>query len=60
MENGFQGLEGQQMPDLNDDFVNLVSDRYIALYEQMTGSDFVKGSDDPASMIAAIEGALPS
>lgn len=59
MENGFQGLEGQQMPDLDNAFVNLVSNRYIALYERMTGTKFVKGSDDPNSMIRAIEDALP-
>lgn len=42
LENGFQGLEGQQMPDMPDEFVQLVSDRYIELYEKITGKSFVK------------------
>lgn len=40
MENGFQGKEGQQMPEMTDDFVNSVSERYIELYEQVTGEKF--------------------
>jgi len=42
IENGFQGLEGQTMPHMPDDFVELVSDRYIELYEKITGETFVK------------------
>ncbi len=41
MENGFQGLEGQQMPFMPDEFVQTVSSRYIELYEQIVGEDFV-------------------
>ncbi len=44
MANGFQGLQGQQMPNMPDEFVNKVTDRYIALYEQLTGSSFAKES----------------
>ena len=40
--NGFQGLEGQQMPEMPDAFVEQVSNRYIELYEQVTGKAFVK------------------
>ena len=40
MENGFQGREGQQMPEMTDAFVNSVSERYIELYEQVTGEKF--------------------
>lgn len=40
MENGFQGQDGQQMPEMTDDFVNSVSERYIELYEQVTGEKF--------------------
>ena len=40
MANGFQGKEGQQVPVMDDDFVNLVSERYIELYEQITGDKF--------------------
>jgi len=40
MENGFQGKEGQQMPEMTNAFVNSVSERYIELYEQVTGEKF--------------------
>lgn len=42
IENGFQGLEGQQMPFMPDEFVNTITDRYIELYEQITGKKFEK------------------
>jgi len=41
MENNFQGLEGQTMPFMPDDFVDLVSNRYIELYEKLTGLKFI-------------------
>lgn len=40
MENGFQGLDGQQMPFMPDEFVQTVSSRYIELYEMIVGSKF--------------------
>lgn len=40
IENGFQGLEGQRMPDMPDAFVEKVSERYIELFEQVTGRRF--------------------
>lgn len=40
MEQGFQGEEGQQMPAMPDEFVNQVSERYIELYEKITGKNF--------------------
>ncbi len=46
MAQGFQGLEGQTMPDMPDDFVETVSRRYIELYEQVTGKEFVKADTD--------------
>jgi phosphoribosylaminoimidazole-succinocarboxamide synthase len=46
MENGFQGKEGQQVPEMTDEFVKSVSDRYIELYEKVTGEKFVKADDD--------------
>ena len=55
MSKGFQGLEGQQMPVMDDAFVELVSNRYIHLYEQMTGKEFEKVSDDPQDIAQAIE-----
>lgn len=43
IENGFQGLEGQLQPEMNDEFIDLVTNRYIELYEHITGKQFVKG-----------------
>lgn len=42
MENDFQGLEGQTVPDMPAEFVNSVSNRYIELYEKITGETFIK------------------
>lgn len=42
MEQGFQGQEGQKMPGIPESFINQVSERYIELYEKITGSKFVK------------------
>ena len=46
MDNGFQGKEGQEMPIMPDDFVNEVSERYIELYEIITGKKFEKADTD--------------
>lgn len=40
MDNGFQGKEGQQVPEMTDDFVALVSSRYQELFERITGKSF--------------------
>jgi len=40
MENEFQGQEGQQIPNMSDDFINMVSNRYIELYEHIIGESF--------------------
>src|SRR5690606_24883010 len=59
MAKGFQGLEGQQMPEMDDDFVASVSQRYIRLYEQMTGQTFIPEPDiRDESLIARISRAL--
>jgi phosphoribosylaminoimidazole-succinocarboxamide synthase len=42
MENGFQGKEGQKVPEMTDEFVNEVSERYIELYEKITGETFIR------------------
>lgn len=42
IDNDFQGLEGQTMPEMPDSFVEVVTDRYIELYEKITGTPFVK------------------
>jgi phosphoribosylaminoimidazole-succinocarboxamide synthase len=40
--NGFQGKEGQTVPEMSEEFVNSVSDRYIELFENITGDKFEK------------------
>lgn len=42
IERGFQGKEGQQIPPMDENFVNSVSDRYIELFENITGKQFIK------------------
>ena len=42
IQNGFQGLEGQEVPFMSDDYIETVSERYIELYENITGETFVK------------------
>ncbi|RDK87397.1 phosphoribosylaminoimidazolesuccinocarboxamide synthase [Marinirhabdus gelatinilytica] len=42
IKNGFQGLEGQEVPEMSDDYINSVSERYIELYENITGEKFIK------------------
>jgi phosphoribosylaminoimidazole-succinocarboxamide synthase len=42
IENGFQGLEGQTMPEMPDSFVEVVTERYIELFERITGQPFEK------------------
>jgi phosphoribosylaminoimidazole-succinocarboxamide synthase len=45
--NNFQGKEGQVMPDISDEFVNQISERYILLYEEITGNKFIKENLSP-------------
>ena len=42
IQNGFQGKEGQQIPEMSDEYIESVSERYIELYEQITGETFIK------------------
>ena len=46
MDNGFQGKEGQQVPEMTDEIVTSISERYIELYEHITGEKFVKEDTD--------------
>lgn len=46
IENNFMGKEGQQVPTMSDEFVESVSNRYIHLYEKVTGKAFVKENTD--------------
>lgn len=43
ISNGFQGLQGQSVPEMSDEYIESVSDRYIELFENITGDKFVKG-----------------
>ena len=53
MDNGFQGQEGQQVPEMTDAYCESVSERYIELYEKIVGEKFVKA--DAANLAARIE-----
>ena len=46
IENGFMGQEGQQVPEMSDEYVNSVSERYIELYEHIVGKPFVKSDTE--------------
>lgn len=46
MANNFQGLDGQTMPEMPDSFVETITERYIELYERITGKTFVKAATD--------------
>ena len=46
IENGFQGKEGQQIPDMSDEKIIEISNRYIELFEQITGEIFIKANTD--------------
>ena len=46
IENGFQGLEGQKVPEMSSEKIEEISNRYIELYEQITGEKFEKADTD--------------
>jgi len=60
MDHGFQGLEGQTMPEMPDAFVKIVSDRYIDLYERLTGQSFDRRdvSTEDEDIISAVQAYL--
>ncbi|MBK9290979.1 MAG: phosphoribosylaminoimidazolesuccinocarboxamide synthase [Bacteroidetes bacterium] len=62
MENGFMGQAGQQIPEMTDDFIQSVTDRYIELYEKLTGGVFHKTSYENAAdrIRSAVEAAITS
>ena len=61
IENNFQGKDGQQVPEMNEEKVKSISDRYIELYEKITGNSFIKDDLDniydrvEANILKAIE-----
>jgi phosphoribosylaminoimidazole-succinocarboxamide synthase len=46
MANGFQGQEGQQVPEMTKEIVDSITERYIELYENIVGEKFVKAESD--------------
>jgi len=56
IENGFQGKEGQTVPEMTPEIVESISERYIELYEQITGETFVK--PQAGAVIARVENAI--
>jgi len=58
MANGFQGKDGQQVPEMTDEVVSMISSRYIELYEQVTGDKFVKEEVPESEMSARLAAAL--
>ncbi len=54
MANGFQGQEGQQVPEMTPEIVNSISERYIELYEKVTGKKFEK-ADESDDILKRIE-----
>ena len=56
IENGFQGKDGQVIPEMTKDIVGSISDRYIELFEQITGENFVKSDND--AVLNRVEGAI--
>ena len=58
IENGFQGKEGQVVPEMTPEIVASISDRYIELFEQITGEKFIKG--DNGQVLKRVEGSINS
>lgn len=46
MENGFQGKEGQKVPEMTDEIINQISQRYMELYEQIIGEKFIANQSE--------------
>ncbi len=56
IENGFQGKDGQTVPEMTPEIVKSISDRYIELFEQITGKPFVKS--DNQNVLVRVENAV--
>lgn len=54
IENNFMGKEGQQVPEMNEDRITIISRRYIELYEQITGQKFVPEHAERADLFEKI------
>jgi phosphoribosylaminoimidazole-succinocarboxamide synthase len=60
MENGFQGQEGQAVPEMTDEVVKSISERYIELFEHVTGKKFEKEELSEAEWLSQLEAAVKS
>ena len=58
IENGFQGKEGQRIPNMSPEFCQSVSERYIELFDHITGDVFVK--EDVSDVLKRVEGNILS
>lgn len=56
ISNGFQGKEGQEIPEMTDEYINSISERYIELYENIIGEKFIKA--DVNSILSRIENSV--
>lgn len=56
IQNGFQGKEGQVIPEMSDEWVNQISERYIELFEKVTGTTFIKHNNE--NLATEIEAAI--
>jgi len=55
-ENGFQGKDGQVVPEMTKEIVESISERYIELYEKITGETFVK--PDNEQVLSRVEASI--
>ena len=53
MENGFQGKDGQSIPNMSEEYCNQVAERYIELFELITGDKFIK--EDVSDVLNRVE-----
>ena len=53
IENGFQGKDGQEIPEMSEEYCNSVSERYIELFEHITGDKFIK--EDVSNVLERVE-----
>lgn len=60
MENGFQGQEGQKVPEMTPEVVNGITERYIELYEHITGEKFERREYSVGSIEANVKDCLNS
>ena len=53
MANGFQGKDGQHVPEMTEEIISSISERYIELYENIVGEKFVKA--DASNVLSRVE-----